>query len=242
VFAQAGALLLGQIYMTRIFKISFGLILITVLTSCASVSVQKTAEQATPQMPKKIYIADFDVANGGFKVDREGVDLAKFKNNLRTMMQTGMVTDLSHRLIPAVPTTKEQGFKPENAWLIRGEFTKVNQGSRLLRGAIGFGAGGTKLETNVYVYDLSQSADTPFLTFSTTGGSNAEPGAVTGAATDPVILAIGVVASGAGGVAHGLTEDTARTAREITAELSDYMYRSGWISKDKWIEPKKINP
>jgi hypothetical protein len=49
------------------------------------------------------------------------------------------------------------------------------------------------------------------------------------------------VASGAGGIAHGLTEDTARTAREITAELSDYMYRNGWISKDKWIAPKKAD-
>ena len=155
-------------------------------------------------------------------------------------MQTGMVADLSHRLILAAPTT-DQGFQPENAWLIRGEFTKVNQGSRLLRGTIGFGAGGTKVETNIYVYDLNQNSNTPFLTFSTTGGSNAEPGAVTGGATDPVVAAIGMAAGGAGGVAHGLTEDTARTAREITAELSDYMYRSGWISKDKWIEPKKVN-
>lgn len=226
--------------MTLILKSAAGLALILALASCASISVQKAAEQATSQMPLKIYVADFDIANGSFKVDREGAELAQFKRNLRAMMQTASVTDLSHRLIPAVPTTKEQGFQRENAWLIRGEFTKVNQGSRLLRGAIGFGAGGTKMETNIYVYDLNQNSNTPFLTFSTTGGSNAEPGAVTGAATDPVILAIGVVASGAGGIAHGLTEDTARTAREITAELSDYMYRSGWISKDKWIEPKKV--
>jgi hypothetical protein len=227
--------------MTLILKSTVGLALVLALASCASISVQKAAEQATPQMPQKIYVADFDVANGNFKVDREGAELAGFKQNLRDMMQTASVADLSHRLIPAVSTTKEQAFQPENAWLIRGEFTKVNQGSRLLRGAIGFGAGGTKLETNIYVYDLNQNSNTPFLTFSTTGGSNAEPGAVTGAATDPVVAAIGAAASGAGGVAHGLTEDTARTAREITAELSDYMYRSGWISKDKWIEPKKIN-
>jgi hypothetical protein len=227
--------------MTLIVRSAAGLILILALASCASVSVQKTAEQATPQMPQKIYVADFDIANGQFKVDREGADLVDFKRNLRTMMQTASVTDLSHRLIPAMATTKEQGFRPENAWLIRGEFTKVNQGSRLLRGAIGFGAGGTKVETNVYVYNLNQNTDIPFLTFSTTGGSNAEPGAVTGGATDPVVAAIGVGASGAGGIAHGLTEDTARTAREITAELSDYMYRSGWISKDKWIEPKKVS-
>jgi hypothetical protein len=221
-------------------KAAAGLAMILALASCASVSVQRAAEQATPQMPAKIYVADFDVANGNFKVDREGPELAEFKQNLRDMMQTGSVTDLSRRLIPAVAATKEQGFRPENAWLIRGEFTKVNQGSRLLRGVVGFGAGGTKVETNIYVYDLSRNSSAPFLTFSTTGGSNAEPGAVTGAATDPVVAAIGVVASGAGGIAHGLTEDTARTAREITAELSDYMYRSGWISKDKWIQPKKL--
>jgi hypothetical protein len=227
--------------MNLIVKSMAGLALVLALASCASISVEKSAEQATPQMPQKIYVADFDVANGNFKVDREGAELVGFKQNLRVMMQTASVMDLSHRLIPAVSTTKEQGFQPENAWLIRGEFTKVNQGSRLLRGAIGFGAGGTKVETNIYVYDLNQNSNTPFLTFSTTGGSNAEPGAVTGAATDPVVAAIGVAASGAGGVAHGLTEDTARTAREITAELSDYMYRSGWISKDKWIEPKKVD-
>ena len=227
--------------MTHTIKSAAGMALILALASCASISVQKSAEQATPQMPLKIYVADFDVANGNFKVDREGAELVDFKQNLRVMMQTASVTDLSRRLILAVPTTKEQGFQPENAWLIRGEFTKVNQGSRLLRGTIGFGAGGTKVETNIYVYDLNQNSNIPFLTFSTTGGSNAEPGAVTGGATDPVVAAIGVAASGAGGVAHGLTEDTARTAREITAELSDYMYRSGWISKDKWIEPKKVN-
>ena len=227
--------------MNLLVKFAAGLTLILALASCASVSVDKTVEQATPQMPQKIYVADFDIANGNFKVDREGVELADFKQNLRVMMQTASVTDLSHRLILAVPTTNEQGFQPENAWLIRGEFTKVNQGSRLLRGAIGFGAGGTKVETNIYVYDLNQNSNTPFLTFSTTGGSNAEPGAVTGGATDPVVAAIGVAASGAGNVAHGLTEDTARTTREITAELSDYMYRSGWISKDKWIEPKKVS-
>lgn len=228
--------------MTRIIKSATGLALVLALASCASVSVQKDAEQATPRMPQKIYIANFDAAHGKFKVDREDAELAGFKKNLQAMMQSGMVTDLTHRLIPAVATNTEQGFQPENAWLIRGEFTRVNQGSRLLRGAIGFGAGGTKMETTVFVYDLNQVSDTPFLTFSTTGGSGAEPGAITAVATDPLELAIQAVAGGAGGVAHGLTEDTARTSREITAELSDYMYRSGWISKDKWIEPKKVSP
>jgi Domain of unknown function (DUF4410) len=227
--------------MTLITKSVTGLAAILALVSCASVSVQKGVEHATPRMPQKIYVAVFDTARGKFKVDREGVELVKFKRNLQAMMQTALVTDLSHRLILAVPTNKDRGFQHESAWLIRGEFTKVNQGSRLLRGAIGFGAGGTKMETNVHVYNLAQNTKTSFLTFSTTGGSGAEPGAITAVATDPVEIAVQVALGGAGGIAHGLTEDTKRTDREITAELSDYMYRSGWISKDKWIKPKKLD-
>ncbi len=58
--------------------------------------------------------------------------------------------------------------------------------------------------------------------------------------TDPVEMVVGAALSSGGGVAHGLTEDTARTAREITAELSDFMYRNGWIPEDKRIVPKSI--
>ena len=96
--------------MTLILKSAAGLAPVMAFSSCASISVQKAAEQSKPQMPQKIYVADFDVANGNFKVDRDGAELAKFKQNLRVMMQTASVTDLSQRLISAVPTTKEQGF------------------------------------------------------------------------------------------------------------------------------------
>ena len=91
------------------------------------------------------------------------------------------------------------------------------------------------------VYDLSTGDSKPFLTFSTTGGSNAEPGILPSLATDPLSLVIDA-AGGAGNIAHGVTEDTNRTAREITASLSDYMYRSKWITEDQWIQPKAYNP
>jgi hypothetical protein len=210
--------------------------------SCASISVQPNTETATSKLPEKIYITGFDATHGEFKVDREKDELAAFQSNLQFMLQTAMVVDISKRLgIATTEAYPDQDFHPENAWVIRGEFTKVNQGSRLLRTTIGFGAGGTKVETNVYVYDLQHGFTKPFLTFSTTGGSNAEPGAISGLAADPVTLAVQSSLSGVGGVAHGLTEDTKRTAREITAVLSDYMYRQGWVPKDKWIKPKNLS-
>lgn len=210
-------------------------------SSCASISVQPNTETGTSRMPARIYVSGFDATHGEFRVDREKTELTGFQENLQFMMQTAMIVDINKRLgIPTQESYPEQEFHPENAWMIRGEFTRVNQGSRLLRSTIGFGAGGTKVETNVYVYDLNVSETKPFLTFSTTGGSNAEPGAISGLATDPIEIAVQAALSGVGGVAHGLTEDTKRTAREITAVLSDYMYRHGWIDKEKWIKPKAL--
>jgi hypothetical protein len=204
------------------------------LISCASVSINEGATGEAQKMPEIVYVADFKTADSDFAVDRSGKELVEFKKNLQLMLKTAMATDLTDRLVPAVGVGKAKQSGLRNSWLVRGDFTRVVQGSRFLRGAVGFGAGGTKLETTVRVYDLVQGDTTPFLTFSTTGGSNSEPGAILALSGDPLQLAIGAVA----GVAHGLSEDTARTAREITAELSDHMYRRGWISEDQWIKPK----
>jgi hypothetical protein len=228
---------------TSPFRLPAGLILLPVLlcalAGCASISVQPGTESAVMRQPQKIYVSEFSVARGEFNVDRQDAELATFKTELQKVLQVAQVVDLNHRLVPAENAPRRLGSYPQAAWLVTGEFTKVNQGSRFLRAAFGFGLGGTKLETRVYVYDLSEPGHGPFLTFATTGGSNAEPGAITSFATDPMTLAVQIALSGASGFSHGITEDTKRTAREITAELSDVMYRRHWISKDKWIEPKK---
>jgi hypothetical protein len=186
-------------------------------------------------MPEIIYVAGFSTEYSDFEVDRQGVELAEFKKNLQIMLKTGMAADLTDKLVPAVAVGKGKQAGLKNSWLIRGQIVKVEQGSRALRSVFGYGAGETNLETKVEIYDLAQDSATPFLTFSTTGGSGAEPGALgLGPTTDPVQLAIG----GVTGAAHGLSEDTARTAREITARISDYMHDRGWISDDQWIKPK----
>ncbi|HEX4140022.1 MAG TPA: DUF4410 domain-containing protein [Candidatus Methylacidiphilales bacterium] len=204
------------------------------LTSCASISVDNARESARQNRPSLVYVMNFSTVRADFDVDRTGADLTEFKKNLQLMLRTGLVAGIADKLVPAVAETKLGNHREPDAWLVRGEFTIVKQGSRLLRSAIGFGAGGTKLETRVQVYDLAQDPSAPFLTFSTTGGSNAEPGAILALTSDPFQIAIG----GVSGAAHGLSEDTARTAREITAELSDYMYARGWISADQRVEPK----
>lgn len=215
-------------------KAAVGLLLALALVACASVSVEDGTERVTQKMPEIIYVADFSTAHSDFQVDRTGRELAEFKKNLQLMLKTAMAADLTDRLVPAAAVEKSKQSGLRNGWLVRGEFTTVIQGSRLLRSTIGFGAGRSKIETRVEVYNLAQNPGTPFLTFSTTGGSGSEPGAILAFTADPLQIAIG----GVSGVAHGLSEDTKRTAREITAQFSDYMYNRGWISEDKWIKPK----
>ena len=221
--------------MTRLLaKWVFIFSLALAVIACASISVSDGTESIRQNKPEIIYVMSFSTEHSTFEVDREGQALVDFKKNLQVMLRTGITTEVTDKLVPAVAETKASNQRNPKSWLVCGEFTTVKQGSRFLRGAIGFGAGGTKLETRVAVYDLAQNPGTPFLTFSTTGGSNAEPGAILALTTDPLQLAIG----GVSGVAHGLSEDAARTAREITAELSDYMYHRGWIAEDERIEPK----
>lgn len=205
------------------------------LAACASISVDESKSTATKKKPTLIYVLDFSTEQATWEVDRQGKDLADFKANLQLMLKTAMVADISDKLLPAQAGTKADLSLHKNVWVVRGQFVQVNQGSRLLRGAVGFGAGGTKLETRVQVYDQIEGAAPPFLTFSTSGGSNAEPGAVAAFSVEPVALALG----GVSGVAHGLSEDTKRTARMITASLSDYLYKHGWIPKEDWIQPKQ---
>jgi hypothetical protein len=101
-----------------------------------------------------------------------------------------------------------------------------------LRGLIGAGAGGTKMETIVRVYDLSHRSKEPVLQFETSGGSNAEPGAVLGGMFGALPNAL----RNAG--ARGVTDDTARTAREITAMVADYYAKNGGQLSVSSMKPK----
>src|SRR5580658_6730658 len=203
------------------------------LTGCASVSVKNLDAGGTSfppaTKPDVIYILPFDASGSQFNVDREGAELADFKQNLQQMLSAALTAEIPEHLVPAQAVNSIP--RQSNAWIVCGRFIRVNQGSRLLRSTVGFGAGGTKMETQVFVYNLADNATAPFLTFETTGGSGASPGMIS---AGPVGAAIGAV----GGAAKGVSDDTARTSRAITAALSDYMYKQGWISKDQKLKPK----
>ena len=201
------------------------------LAGCASVGVRNPAQAANPKLPKQIFVADFDTNRGTFHVSRSGDELVTLQQKTANVLANYLVADLSKSVVPA---SRQDGSRKTrtDAWIITGEFIRVNEGSRALRGLIGAGAGGTKMETIVRVYDLSHLSKEPVLQFETSGGSNAEPGAVLGGMFGALPNAL----RNAG--ARGVTDDTARTAREITAMVAGYYARNGGQLSGPSVKPK----
>jgi Domain of unknown function (DUF4410) len=212
-------------------KVFFAIGLLWGLVGCASVGVRNPAQAANPKLPKQIFVADFDTSKGTFHVSRSGDQLVTLQQKTANVLANYLVADLTKSVVPA---SRQDGSRKTrtDAWLITGEFVRVNEGSRALRGLIGAGAGGTKMETIVRVYDLSHLSKEPVLQFETSGGSNAEPGAVLGGMFGALPNAL----RNAG--ARGVTDDTARTAREITAMVADYYAKNGGQLSGPSVKPK----
>ena len=214
--------------------------LAAMMTSCASVSVykQREAEKARFEAPQKIYVRDFQGEDANFRVDRKSDSLSEFRKKITAQLSGDIVKRLSEAGFAAEPLPEGIKMPKGPYWLVGGSFDRVNQGSRLLRALVGLGAGGTKVETTVAVSSLSQKPPREFLTFKTSGGSNTEPGP--GALilpTNPLDVILPIVWASS---MTGLTKDTSRTAKEITATLSEYLTQKGVPTQNPKLKPKRM--
>lgn len=204
------------------------------LSACSSVSVKDYRHGGKGQKPQHVYVAPFDTAGGAFKVagDKDGAKAPAFKQSVATLLQDYTVQNVSKHVAPASKVASAAAA-PKSGWLVTGRFTRVNTGSRGLRVLVGLGAGGTKMETAVDVYDLANSREKPFMHFTTTGGSNAMPGLLS--STGPGSAAFSMISQ----ASTGVTDDAARTSRMIAGGLSEYFGERGWIAKGKVFKIKK---
>ncbi|MCX7712058.1 MAG: DUF4410 domain-containing protein [Chthoniobacterales bacterium] len=211
-----------------------------VISGCASVSISKYKPINSPNSkPQKIFVRDFDVPANVFYVDREGSELLDFRIETQDRLTRQLVRRLSENVLPAEKLGLREPIPRGKYWMLAGTFHRVNQGSRFLRMAIGFGAGATKMETKAMLYDLSTPNPRPLLALSTTGGSNAEPGAIS--AFNPITFTFvpaGAALSAAGGALGGVTLDSNRTAREISAAIAQYAKENNIPIKNPSLKPK----
>lgn len=127
--------------------------------------------------------------------------------------------------------------------LIDGAFLDVDKGNRLERLVIGFGAGASKVDTEVHVY--YGVARRKLIDFRTHADSGKMPGAAAtmgaGAVVVGGVTAGSVVASAASGAVkeyHSEIERmAAHSADQAVAYLSEFFVKQGWIRPDQVKRP-----
>lgn len=102
-------------------------------------------------------------------------DPAERAHKMVNLMSTTLVEDLTEkglraeRLLPGAPL-------PAEGWLVRGVVTELDEGNRVRKAVIGFGAGKSELTLNVGFVDLAKDASQPFYTFEASNNSGDMPG------------------------------------------------------------------
>jgi hypothetical protein len=105
---------------------------------------------------------------------------------------------------------------PAEGWLIGGEFLEIDEGNRLRRAVVGFGAGQADVHVQVEVFDLLRDPRTPVLVYGTAEASSKAPGGavMTAATHNPYAMAARYVLS------RRATEDEVeKLGKRIAADL-----------------------
>ena len=217
------------------------LISASLLTGCASVSVGNvTSRDHAPRgLPERIYIKEFTAPHDAFHVGRKGEDLISYVNKERRAFAKDLAKRISETVAPAEILEEGKRAPVGNYWLLEGNYSRANSGNRALRMAVGFGAGGTKMETTARLSDLSSRPSREFLKLVTTGGSGMAPGAWAAFTPALVFYWPGAVLNAGGAALSGLQVDRDRTAREISAVLSEYCHKQGWL-RGRYRRPKPL--
>lgn len=172
----------------------------TLLAACLGmlfVSCQATSNSAAPKAnnPRPVAVYDFayDVVGKDAETAvqqsrqgparriagnlRQGETPAQNAAQLSSLLTTAIVEELTKLKIPASRYSKNSSW-PATGLVVQGEFLQVDEGNRLARAAIGFGAGATEVLTQVEIYDPAKSRSKPIHIYGTGSGSKPKPGAI----------------------------------------------------------------
>jgi hypothetical protein len=208
------------------------------LVGCGSakVSGQREVGAAPAARPTVIYVADFELDTQTVKRETRVLPLpppppgplggilpkppgspkepAERARELVDLMSTSLVENLTkagltaHRLAAGAP-------QPADGWLLRGIFTEVDEGNRIRRAVVGFGAGQTQLQLVVAVEDLARGVPRPFYEVDTAADSGKAPGAGPVIVLNPAVGAARFVLAGS-----DLDRNVKQAAAKIAADLA----------------------
>jgi uncharacterized protein DUF4410 len=122
-----------------------------------------------------------------------------------------LVQELGKALVPAKRLPPGASL-PQDGWLIRGHFVKVEEGNAAASAVVGFGMGAPHLEVVGDVSDLRTDPPVSFLTFGGTNKTRRMPGGII--TKNPYVIAAKFV------LAKGATErDVKQLATQMAGEI-----------------------
>ncbi len=221
-----------------------------VVTACARVSTQSGNVQVVGlPRPQRIVVHDFAVSPAAVSRDTaigarlmelakstpEAEERAKIGQAVARVVTESLVKEISQLGIPAVAAVNA-GPVAGPSLAIEGQFLTVEEGNRLRRMVVGFGAGASEVRALVQIYETTNDSRRLVEDFYTTVKSSRKPGmgpmVGAGAAAGRVVES--AAASGGVGILseHSQTVegDAVRTAEAITKMLRKFFAEQGWIA------------
>lgn len=234
---------------------------VVALTGCAGASVapRLNSQPASNDRPSTIYVYPFSVStqdvtlNQGFfqRTYRDVTDENQSQSQLQVAQQAAqdltraMVQQLQGLGFTANQVARGQQVSGNNALVVDGEFTDINEGNKLRRMVVGFGLGQSSLDTQVHVYQLAGGMTQQIMDFTTHADSGSMPGAVIGApgaaaggAAAAASLGVNVASAGVKSVTSATGYLTNKTANQAVAYMSQYFGSQGWIPQSMVKDPK----
>ena len=221
------------------FKTEYPVAMIAALCAClmsgcssAKVTGERSIGDESASKPAVIYVEDFELAARDIKQENGIVlrpsgkpgpvrrllsgskDPQKLARQLVDLMATSIVKDLTKAGFTAFRQLPDSPL-PAQGWLVKGIFTEVQEGNRLRRTIIGFGAGATDMQAVTSISDLSKGPPKPFYEIDTSAKSGEKPGAIpTMILISPYSAAVHFVISG-----RDLDRNVKETAKKISAHI-----------------------
>jgi hypothetical protein len=174
------------------------------------------------------------------RVNSEDAAMARQRltSEVSSVLTQRVVERLTRAGLPATSGLSTMERADNRVLLIDGSVTEINEGNRMRRNVIGFGAGKSQVSADVTVSMADGSGRKQLMTFRAEADSGRRPGAV---ATAPVSAARGAAAVGAAaGAASSVVSEKLRADVEALAKnlgdaiadkVIDYAVSQGWIAK-----------
>lgn len=223
---------------------------------CAQTTVSPERESIARGLPKPgvILVHKFAVNSEDVWKNRDliqrGIDgassltpdeqMTELANEVAEAMAERLVEKIGALGLPARRTTTGS-YVPADALVIAGQFVTIDEGNRTQRLLIGFGAGASRVDANVFLLAPRNGRFVTLAEFTVNADSGKMPGAAVtmgaGAAAQGGLTAgmavANVAASGVKGYRSEVANMAARSADKAAEYLADIFVRQGWISPDK---------